>query len=251
MMPTRMKGEHAFRASNATTGAAHTVAAAAAAAAATNGPVGGSGGRVSRESTPSIGSPEPEEQAAVQLDQSDCNNPGRNNESASPVRRPPPSSAPSSNNSNKRKRSALDDMISDPSGNSEGGGGSSKRSSLRPSGPVALNAVAAQLGEFTSRFEKVMAPRPAARRTETSPERRMAAIKRLQDLETRNLDINRLVALVDLFKSSTDAAATYLSLDLDILRRSWLEKQLVELLGFPPLASLTAGSLSGEDMGQT
>ena len=46
-------------------------------------------------------------------------------------------------------------MISTSGGNSEGGG-SSEHSGLKPSGPVALNAMAAQLGEFTNRYEKVM-----------------------------------------------------------------------------------------------
>ena len=65
----------------------------------------------------------------------------------------------------------------------------------------------------------------------------MAAIKHLQMLEAEHLDLDRLIALVDYFKSSSDAVATYLSLDLPILRHGWLEKQLTNVLGFPQLSS--------------
>ena len=125
-------------------------------------------------------------------------------------------------------------MISTLGGPSEGG--SSLCAASKPYGPVALNAVAAQLDEFTSKFEKVMMPQPA-HQTATSPEHCMAAIKCLQELEADNFDLNHLIALVDYFKSSSNAAVTYLSPDMPVLHHSWLQKQLVKTLGFPPLPS--------------
>ena len=68
---------------------------------------------------------------------------------------PPSQTSVDISNSNKCKHSALDDTISMSGGTSEGGG-STKCSVTRPSGLVALNAVATQLGEFSSKFEKVM-----------------------------------------------------------------------------------------------
>ena len=73
----------------------------------------------------------------------------------------------------------------------------------------------------------------------------MATIKHLQELEANHLDLNHLIALVDYFKSSSDAAVTYLLLDLPVLHHGWLQKQLIESLGFPLLPSLDAGP-SGE-----
>ena len=76
----------------------------------------------------------------------------------------------------------------------------------------------------------------------------MAAIQRLQVLEANHLDLNCLIALVDYFKSSSDATVTYLLLDLPILCHGWLQKQLVKSLGFPLLLSLVdAGSSSEVD----
>ena len=209
-----MKGTHAFCASNASVGAAHTLSGVASKV-----PVG--------ESISDHGNSLP-------------------NPLSSPVHHPPPSqTSADTSNSNKCKHSALDDMISTSGGTSEGGG-SAKHSVTRPSGLVALSAVAAQLREFTSKFEKVMMPQATPHRTETSPEHHMAATKHLQELEANHLDLNCLIALVDYFKSSSDATVTYLSLDLPILCCGWLQKQLVESLGFPPLPSLVDAGSSGE-----
>ena len=76
----------------------------------------------------------------------------------------------------------------------------------------------------------------------------MATIKCLPELEANHLDLNCLISLVDYIKSSSDATVTYLSLDLPVLHRGWLQKQLVESLGFPLLLSLVdAGSSSEGD----
>jgi hypothetical protein len=55
---------------------------------------------------------------------------------------------------------------------------------------------------------------------------------RLQDIET-HLDDARLIALINLFKIDTLEADTYMSLQRDVLRKKWLQKQLVERCAFP------------------
>ena len=139
MMPSQIKGTHAFQASNASTGVAHTLKSCA--------PVG-----------------ESLKQPAPPLHTSNSEVDYTNNDNAlptalrSPVHHPPPSvTSAKSSDSNKHKYSALDNIISTSGGPLEGDS-SSKHVASKPSGPVALNAVAAQLGEFTSKFEKVMMP---------------------------------------------------------------------------------------------
>jgi len=72
---------------------------------------------------------------------------------------------------------------------------------------------------------------------DSSHEWRVKAMRKIQGDEP-NMDIPRLTALVDLFKCSTEAADTYLALFREDIRRCWVEKQLTEALGFPPLSPL-------------
>ena len=224
-MPLQMKGTHAFCASNASVGAVHTLSRAASKA-----PVGESSGQVCQQPTPPLLAFRGE--ADLETDLSNHDHSRMPNPLSSPVHHPPLSqTSADTSNSNKHKCSALDDMISTSGGTSEGGG-SAKHSVTRPSGLVVLNTVATQLGEFNSKFEKVMMLQATPCRTETSPECRMAAIKHLQELEANHLDLNHLIVLVDYFKSSSDATVTYLLLDLPVLHHGWLQKQLVESLAF-------------------
>ena len=50
-----------------------------------------------------------------------------------------------------------------------------------------------------------------------------------------NLDDDHMVAFIDLFWVDTASADAYLVIKRESLRRKWVEKQLVEALGFPPL----------------
>ena len=149
MFPMWMKGTHAFHASNASVGAVHTLSGMMSKA-----PVGESSGQVHQQPTPPLlafrGEADPE------TNLSDHSHSCMPNPLSSPVHHLPPSqTSADTSNSNKCKHSALDDTISMSGGTSEGGG-SAKCSVTRPSGLVALNAVATQLGEFSSKFEKVM-----------------------------------------------------------------------------------------------
>ena len=151
MMPSWMKETHAFCASNVSVGAVHTLSGAA-----SNTPVGESSGQVCQQPTPPLLAFRGEADPKTNL--SDHNHSHMPNPLSSPVHCPPPlQTSADTSNSNKCKCSALDDMISMSGGTSEGGG-SAKHSITRPSGPVALNTVATHLGEFNSKFEKVMMP---------------------------------------------------------------------------------------------
>jgi hypothetical protein len=102
-------------------------------------------------------------------------------------------------------------------------------------GAVALNGIKESLDAFnnTLRCSLVM-QQPECGRADTSPERRAKAMDVLQEMETY-LDDDRLVALIDLFRQDTAAADAYLAIKRDGLRRRWVEKQLIDHLGFPAL----------------
>ena len=67
---------------------------------------------------------------------------------------------------------------------------------------------------------------------DTSLECHAKAMSHLQELET-HLDNARMVAMIDLFKSDTSEADTYMSLQHEALHKRWLQKQLVDHCGFP------------------
>ena len=67
---------------------------------------------------------------------------------------------------------------------------------------------------------------------DTSPEHHAKAMSHLQELET-HLDDACMVAMIDLFKSDTSEADTYMSLQHEALHKKWLHKQLVNHCGFP------------------
>ena len=86
---------------------------------------------------------------------------------------------------------------------------------------------------FSKTIECGLIVQPHEHVRDTSPERRRKAMALLQENET-HLDDTRLIALIDLFKSDTAEADTYMSLQREVLRKKWLQKQLVERCGFPP-----------------
>ena len=122
MMPLWMKGTHAFHASNASVGAAHTLSGAVSKA-----PVGESNGQVHQQPTPPLLAFRGEADPKTNL--SDHNHSHMPNPLSSPVHCPPPlQTSADTSNSNKCKCSALDNMIS------MSGGGSAKHSVTRPLG---------------------------------------------------------------------------------------------------------------------
>ena len=70
--------------------------------------------------------------------------------------------------------------------------------------------------------------------SDTSPEHRAKAMDILQELEDY-LDDDCMVALIDLFRADLAAADAYLAIKHYSLQKKWLETQLMDALGFPPL----------------
>lgn len=123
----------------------------------------------------------------------------------------------------KRKQSALhSSQQSNPSG---------IKKQRTTTGAVALNGIKESLDAFNDTLGSLVM-HPERGRADTSPERRAKAMDVLQELEDY-LDDDRMVAFIDLFRADTAAADAYLAIKRDSLRKKWVEKQLVDTLGFP------------------
>lgn len=131
--------------------------------------------------------------------------------------------APVSASQHKRRHSALDD-ISVSSGTSTPSSGSAKRRQIA-SGPAALNSLTEHLAAFTDAFrssaEMDTAPPPIA----PSPQRKMLAIERAQDLED-DLDDDSMILLINLFQKESSSADAYLVLKRAGLRKAWVRSKV-------------------------
>jgi hypothetical protein len=216
LMPNIGKGTHAFRPSNQTRGASSAVS--------TMPPE-----PISDDETPAN---MPAAQTRVFQPPAVLPSSSSETHDLPPPSSPPPSvhtPAPSvSSLSTKRKYSALEASQSGPSSVLSG---KKQRSGI--AGAVALNGIKESLDMFSKTIERGLVVQPHERVRDTSPERRRKAMALLQENET-HLDDTRLIALIDLFKSDTAEADTYMSLQREVLRKKWLQKQLVERCGFPP-----------------
>ena len=101
-------------------------------------------------------------------------------------------------------------------------------------GAIALNGIKESLDAFNSTLRRSLLLQPERAHADTSPERRLKAMDLLQELESY-LDDDCMVVFIDLFKADTAAADAYLAIKCDSLRRKWVEKQLIDHLGFPPM----------------
>jgi hypothetical protein len=127
----------------------------------------------------------------------------------------------------KRKRSALDDEISVSSY-------SSKRTrKSASSGASALHGIKDMMAGISSSMSNGPLGQPRHIRR-SSAERRIEATTLLQQKE--DLTVDQMVAFADLFEQTTAKADTYMALIRDDVRKSWVQKQLVEL-GFPTVGS--------------
>jgi len=60
----------------------------------------------------------------------------------------------------------------------------------------------------------------------TESQRKSKAMEQLQDLE---LDDDRLIAVMQLFKSDADAADMFVAMKRESTRRAWIQSELVKL----------------------
>lgn len=133
----------------------------------------------------------------------------------------------SSSSTSKRKFSALDASVLAQSSNASG----KKQCSAVP-GAVALNGIKESLDMFNKTIEHSLVQPQEHAHADTSPEHHAKAMSHLQELET-HLDNAHIIAMIDLFKSDTSEADTYMSLQHEALCKRWLQKQLVDHCGFP------------------
>jgi hypothetical protein len=147
------------------------------------------------------------------------------------------SASTSTSASSKRKFSALDSLgsASLKSSSTCGSGSGSLEKRLRLTGWAVLNGLKESLDDFTTVFRAglMQTAGPVTRDcADTSLEHKRKAMDRLQECET-DLDDDRLIALIDLFKTDVNAVDAYVVLKRESTRKAWVRKQLREVLGFP------------------
>jgi hypothetical protein len=104
--------------------------------------------------------------------------------------------------------------------NSASGASTPTTSSKRTTGPGALEFLGQRLGDFTTAFCDTNTKSIA-----TTPERKMRAIERAQDIEA-DLNDEELVSLITVFETDGAAADTYLAIKRETLRKIWVQKKL-------------------------
>jgi hypothetical protein len=204
IMPKKVRGTHAFRASRQSHGAA--------------------------AANPSLSKGKEKE---MDIDDSDDELTTIPNPSASTtVPIPIPSSASAS--SSKRKHSALgedDTTVSDS--RTSCSSGKRKRSTALDGVKESLNVIGMSLRELAS--ERKLRRLQIDTRADAgqggkaeSPQRRHEALQRVQQIET-HLDASRVMALADLVAKDTVAADIYLSIEREDYRYAWVALKLKEM----------------------
>lgn len=223
LMPSLAKGDRSFRASDQTVGVDAR-------------PIQSSGSTVVQGS---MGPPAPSGSSATAVQGStDPPTPFESHDSGD-EQQPPPSSpphappsqsaAPSSvisslTSSQKRKHVALDSV----SQSFQSSSGSEKKQ--RGSGVAVLSGIKDSIDQFNTTIRTGM-PIAHARAADRAAAYRVQAMDQVQKTEA-GLDDDRVIALVDLFRTDSSAAEAYMAFVRPGLRAKWLSKQL-KALGFP------------------
>jgi hypothetical protein len=132
--------------------------------------------------------------------------------------------------STKRKYSAVGDS-GDGSVKSSAVVSTGSKKQRAVTGAVALNGIKDALEAFNVTIRTGLSQTTKPSGAEDPNMLKASAITRVQE-EEGHLDVDRVVALVDLFQLNTSAAVTYMALGRKDVRQAWIEKKLVEL-GFP------------------
>jgi hypothetical protein len=240
IMPKRVKGTHAFRASQQSHGAALSMPA----------PLSKGKGKEEREGEGEERGKGKGKETEIDLELND----NSDNDNDKPAIILPPSvpagtitsstsASISAASSSKRKYSALDDDDSVLSSSLN----SSSKKLKSCSGATAIDGVKASLETISSSIRDMTAKRKlrqlqqeacadaqaaqAAQLLQTSvssPQRRHEAMQHLQQSETY-LDPDRMIALIDLVSSDTIAADVYMTLEREDYHKAWISKWLREL----------------------
>lgn len=213
IMPKRVKGKHAFRASVQSRGAA--------------------------ASNPSLSKGKGKE-IDIDIDSSDDEPAAITEPSASttdPIPIPSAASASGSASGSKRKHSALgeDDSAVSGSRTSCSSGKRKQRGTALDGVKESLNMIGLSLRELASERKlrrlqidaRVDAAHEQGGKAE-SPQRRHEAMQRVQQMET-HLDASRVMALADLVAKDTIAADIYMSIEREDYHHAWVALKLKEM----------------------
>ena len=245
ILTKRVRGTHAFRASQQSRGAASNIQLSS-----SEGKETEKGKRKGKGKEKDKRKGKGKANTTVDLELNDDSD-GDNNDNDQPTTSLPPLGStfavPSSStsasiataSSSKHKYSALDEASSILSSSHNS---SSKKSKTR--GATAIDGVKASLDTIGSSIRDMTAERKLRRLQQdaradaqaaqavqllaSSPQRRHEAMQRLQQTETY-LDADRMIALVDLVSSDTIAADVYMTLEREDYRKTWVSKRLKEL----------------------
>ena len=120
--------------------------------------------------------------------------------------------------SSKRKRSAVDDEFLAAPASQAGSRGKGRTSA----GAFALQGIKGEIESFNETL------RERGQRPLTDSQRKSKAMEQLHD-PGLELDDDRLIAMMQLFKSDTDAADMFLAMKRESTRKTWIQSELLKL----------------------
>jgi hypothetical protein len=221
-MPSVGKGIHAFRPSNQSQGPVHSLASTSTANDNVNDISDHSGTELPplssapATSPPALPSPSPSASATAFFSNNSISSSIAPSASASTSASLSAPVSVISAGKGKRKRSAVDDesLVSAPASQAGGKGRTS-------AGASALLGIKSEIESFNETLRERGQHRPL-----TESQRKSQAMERLHELD---LDDNRLIAIMQLFKSDADAADMFMAMKRESTRKTWVQTELAKL----------------------
>jgi hypothetical protein len=225
IMPNVARGTHAFRPSNQSQGPVHSLAHTQAENNNSNDTISDISGMElpplslpPATSPPALPSPSPSASATAFFSSNSITSsiaPSASASTSMPLQVSAPSSVISSGKG-KRKRPAVDDesLLSAPATSSSLGKGRTS------AGASALQGIKGEIETFNETL------RERQQRPLTESQRKSKAMSELHDL---NLDDDRLIAIMQLFKNDADAADMFVAMKRESTRKIWVQSELVKL----------------------
>ena len=218
-MPSLARGTHAYRPSNQTQGPVHSLVNTennkSNDISDTELPPGPPISSSPATSPPALPSPSPSASATAFFSNNSISSV---TPSASASTSAPLSVVSESLSNGKRKRSAVDDdsLISAPA--SQAGSYGKGRTSA---GASALQGIRSEIGTFNETLRERGQQRPL-----TESQRKSRAMEKLHELD---LDDERLIAIMQLFKADADAADMFIAMQRESTRKTWVQSELSKL----------------------
>ena len=125
----------------------------------------------------------------------------------------------------------INDFTSTSDGSSRGQTNTKRQKVTAPS---AILATSEELKDFNNTVKDLIGAKEARNRKEwreraSSSERRSKAMSAFQMQECGWLPFDHVIAMIDHFKLDVGAADAYMTLELPVLRRMWVKKQLKDM----------------------